>query len=148
VSADPADVVLRLVAAWNAHDLDAAAACLHVDFENHQLPLGVTVGRDAYLDHLRRWFDAYRDLQVEVRSCLATADRVCIEVVERGTRSGEFQGLAPSGRPETYFGCDVFEVEEGLVTIQRGYWDFSVATGSPAPLAGGHGPGDSRFFRD
>jgi hypothetical protein len=58
-----------------------------------------------------------------------------------------FRGAAPSGRPETFFGCDVFEVREGSIEIQRGYWDYSVATGLPAPRAGGHGPDDSRFFQ-
>jgi steroid delta-isomerase-like uncharacterized protein len=144
---DPTSVVLRLVAAWNARDLAAVASCIAPDFENHQLPLGVVVGRDRYLAHLQGWFDAYPDLVVEVRTCLADGDLVCLELAERGTRRSVFRGAAPSGRQETFFGCDVFEVREGRIEIQRGYWDFSVATGLPAPLAGGHGPDDSRFFQ-
>jgi hypothetical protein len=58
-----------------------------------------------------------------------------------------FGGAAPHGRQETFFGCDVFEVREGRIEIQRGYWDYSVATGLLAPRAGGHGPDDSRFFQ-
>jgi limonene-1,2-epoxide hydrolase len=127
------------VAAWDAHDLAAAAACLHEDFENHQLPLGVTVGREAYLDHLRGWFDAYPNLRVELRGCAADGETVFIETVETGTRDG--------GETHTFFGCDVFEVRDGLVAIQRGYWDYSVATGESAPRAGGHRPEDSQFFQ-
>lgn len=141
------ELVLRFVAALNDHDLVAVADCVHVDFENHQLPLGVIVGREAYLRHLRSWFEAYPDLRVEVRTCVAAAGTVCAELIEHGTRSGIFNGTPPSGELETYFGCDVLEVRDGRIAIQRGYWDYSVATGLPAPRAGGHGPGDSRFFQ-
>ncbi|MGI8714883.1 MAG: ester cyclase [Solirubrobacteraceae bacterium] len=144
---DARAVVLRLVDAWNDHDLAAAASCITAEFENHQLPLGVVVGRDAYLTHLRSWFAAYPDLRVEVRTCFSVADTVCLEVAERGTRRGTFGEAPPHGGPETFFGCDVFEVRDGRVAIQRGYWDYSVATGLPAPRAGGHGPDDSRFFQ-
>lgn len=141
------ELVARLVAAWNAHDLDAVAGCLDADFENHQLPLGVTVGRDAYLRHLEAWFAGYPDLAVELRTCFAVDGSVCAEVVESGTRSGPFAGVEPSGARETFFGCDVFEVRDGRIAIQRGYWDYSVGTGLPAPRAGGGGPDGGRYFR-
>lgn len=130
---DARAVVLRLVDAWNDHDLDAAADCVADAFENHQLPLGASVGRQPYLAHLRSWFEAYPDLRVEVRTCLAAGNIVCLEVIERGTRHGAFAGAPATGRPETFFGCDVFEVHDGRIAIQRGYWDYSVATGLPAP---------------
>jgi steroid delta-isomerase-like uncharacterized protein len=140
-------VVLRLVDAWNDHDLDAVASCISDEFENHQLPLGAVIGRAAYLAHLRSWFEAYPDLRVEVRTCFSVGSVVCLEVIERGTRRGVFGGAAPSDRLEAFFGCDVFELRDGRIAIQRGYWDYSVATGLPAPRAGGHGPDGSRFFR-
>ena len=140
-------VVLRLVDAWNAHDLAAVSECLHEDFENHQLPLGVTVGREAYLRHLTAWFDAYPDLHVTVRSCFGLGTLVCLETVESGVRTGRMGGAPPSRRRESFFGCDVFEVHDGRVAIQRGYWDYSVGTGLLAPRAGGHGPDGSRYFR-
>lgn len=140
-------VALRFVDALNAQDFAAVAACLAPDFENHQLPFGVIAGHEAYMAHLRKWYDAYPDLHVEVRSCFAVDGVVCLEVIEYGTRSGEFNGAPPSGELETYFGCDVLEVRDGLITIFRGYWDYSVATGLPAPRAGGHRPEDSRYFQ-
>jgi limonene-1,2-epoxide hydrolase len=142
-------VVRRLVAAWNAHDFDAVASCLSIDFENHQLPLGVTIGRDRYLDHLAGWYRDFPDLQVELRACFGFAGTVCAEVRESGRRArprGD-SGDESGGERETFFGCDLFEVRDGRIVVQRGYWDYSVATGRLAPLAGGHGPGGSRYFQ-
>jgi steroid delta-isomerase-like uncharacterized protein len=149
VSEDPdaKAVVLRWVAGINARDLDAVADTIAVDFENHQLPLGVIVGRDAYMRHLGRWFEAYPDLHVDVVTCFAVDGTVCAELVEHGVRQGDFNGQPPSGAHETFFGVDVFEVRDGRLAIQRGYWDYSVGTGLPAPKAGGHGPDDSRYFQ-
>jgi steroid delta-isomerase-like uncharacterized protein len=139
--------VLRWIDALNAHDLEAVADSVAPDFENHQLPLGVMRGRERYVRHIERWFRAYPDLQVELRTCLAVGGMACAELIEHGTRTGEFNGAPPSGAHETFFGVDVFEVRDGRLAVQRGYWDYSVGTGLPAPMAGGHGPDDSRYFQ-
>jgi predicted ester cyclase len=40
-----------------------------------------------------------------------------------GTWQGEFDGMAPNGRPYTLGGCGFFHVTDGRIRFQRGYFD-------------------------
>lgn len=132
------DAMERLLEAWNSHDLDRIAQFFHPRFENHQLPFPPVIGRDRYLEHCAHWFAAFPDFWIEAVTLFGMDDRVCLESRGGGTRRGGFFGNAGSERVETVHACDVFEFEDGLIRRERGYWDFSVATGVPAPMAGGH----------
>jgi steroid delta-isomerase-like uncharacterized protein len=144
---DHVATVRRLIDAWNSHDLDRIGRVFHPDFENHQLPLPPVRGRDAYLRHCAEWFTAFPDFRIEAVSLFGDGRRVCLESRGGGTRAAGFFGAPASGRVETNYACDVFEFEDDLIRRERGYWDFSVATGHPAPMAGGHGEGGSPAFR-
>jgi len=132
------EAVRRLVDAWNSHDLDRIGGFFHEDFENHQLPFPPVMGRAAYLEHCRHWFEAYPDFRMEALSLFGQAELVCLESRGSGTRHGDFFGNEPSGRREVNYALDILEFRDGLIARERGYWDFSVATGRPAPRAGGH----------
>jgi predicted ester cyclase len=138
--------VERLIEAWNSHDLERIRPFFHDDFENHQLPFAPVIGLSAYLEHCRRWFDAYPDFRIEAVSLFGQGELVCLESRGEGTRRGGFFGNEPSGRREVNFALDVLEFEDGRIRRERGYWDFSVATGGPAPMAGGHTDAASAFF--
>jgi predicted ester cyclase len=142
---EPTDNLLRvreLVEAWNSHDLERIGAFFHADFENHQLPLPPVIGRAAYLEHCKTWFHAYPDFRIEVLTLFGDGDLVCLESRATGTRAADFFGAEASGVPETNYALDLLEFRDGLVIRERGYWDYSVLTGRPAPSAGG--PGDPR----
>lgn len=144
--ADNLASIYQLIDAWNSHDLDRIARFFHDDFENHQLPFPPVIGRDRYLDHCRRWFDAYPDFRIGAVVLFGQDELVCLESRGGGIRRGAFFGADADGRPEVNFACDVFEFRDGLIELERGYWDFSVYTGELAPQTGGHGPAGSRFF--
>lgn len=137
--ADNLDAMERLLKAWNSHDLDRIGRFFHPRFENHQLPLQPVIGRDRYLEHCAHWFSAFPDFRIEAVSLFGMGDRVCLESRGGGTRRGGFFGNDGSERVQIVHACDVFEFEDGLILRERGYWDFSVATGVAAPMAGGHG---------
>ena len=138
--------VERLIDAWNSHDLQRIRPFFHEDFENHQLPFPPVVGLDAYLDHCRRWFAAYPDFHLTALVLFGQGELVCLESRGEGTRVAPFFGRPPSGRRECNFAVDVLEFERGRIRRERGYWDFSVATGLPAPMASGHADPRSAFF--
>jgi predicted ester cyclase len=130
--------VRRLVAAWNSHDLERIRPFFHPTFENHQLPFPPVVGLDSYLAHCRCWFAAYPDFRIEIVTLFASGDLVCLETRAEGTRRKRFFGHGPSGAHEVNHAVDLLEFVEGKIARERGYWDFSVVTGLPAPMAGGH----------
>jgi predicted ester cyclase len=135
----------RLIDAWNSHDLKRIRVFFHADFENHQLPLPPVYGLEPYLDHCREWFRAYPDFSITVVTLFGQGELVCLESRAEGTRLGSFFGQPPTGLREVNFALDVLEFEGGLIRRERGYWDFSAATGFAAPMAGGHGDPRSPF---
>lgn len=136
-SADAAkELVLALVDAWNSKDIERICSFFHDDFENSQAPLPVVRGLDAYREHLARWFSAFPDLRVKVLTIFAEGDHVCLETSASGRPAGPFFGVAPDERERVNRALDILVLREGKVWRQRGYWDFSLWTGRPAPLSG------------
>jgi predicted ester cyclase len=132
---DPQAIVRALVDAWNGHDVERICAFFHPDFENDQAPLPIVRGLDAYREHLRRWFTAYPDLKLEIVTLFAEGDLVCLESKATGAAAGSFFGVEPERGGRANRALDILQLRDGKVWRQRGYWDFSLWTGRPAPGA-------------
>ncbi len=102
----PKDTVRAWVDAFNRADADALAALYIENATNHQVVRDPVEGRAAIHSMFEREF--------------ASADMVCI--VENLFGDGDWAILEwrdPSGRR----GCGFFNVVDGLIHFQRGYWD-------------------------
>ncbi len=114
-------------AAWNAHDPDAVAAVFAPDAEIVDIASGtVTRGRDAIRRTAAERFTGFPDLSLEKVALLiddgANADRW----IMRGTHSGEFMGLPPTGRPVEVQGATFSEFDaDGLVVRDTHYIDLA-----------------------
>ncbi|MEM7221194.1 MAG: nuclear transport factor 2 family protein [Pseudomonadota bacterium] len=113
----PVEVVKRWVEAFNAADADALAALYAEDAVNHQVANEPVVGRAAIRAMLQAEF--------------AAATMVCI--VENLFSDGDW-AIMEWRDPKGLRGCGFFRVEDGLIRLQRGYWDrltFLRANGLP-----------------
>jgi predicted ester cyclase len=63
---------------------------------------------------------AFPDLTVTVEDCLADADRVATRFTLRGTHTGPFADMAPTGRRVTIGGMAITRLAGGLIAEQ---WD-------------------------
>jgi len=102
----PKDTVRAWVDAFNRADPDALAALYTDDATNYQVVFEPVVGRDAIRATFEREF--------------AAADMTCL--VENLFEDGDWAILEwrdPSGLR----GCGFFQVEDGRIRFQRGYWD-------------------------
>jgi limonene-1,2-epoxide hydrolase len=102
----PKDVVQAWVAAFNAADSDALAALYSDDAVNHQVVRAPIRGRAA----IREQFE----------SEFAAADMTCI--VENLFEDGDW-AILEWRDPQGLRGCGFFEVVDGRIRFQRGYWD-------------------------
>jgi predicted ester cyclase len=136
----------NLLEAWNSHDVEQIRPFFHESFENHQMPFPPVIGLEAYLAHCKHWYEAFPDFTLEAKTLFGQNEFVCMEARGVGTRSGSFFGNEASGREEVNDATDIFEFEDGKILRERGYWDFSVVTGRPAPMAGGHENPASPFY--
>lgn len=115
----PASVVRAWVDAFNRADAAALAEFYAPDAINHQVPGDPVVGRDAIRTMFEREF--------------AAASMVCIP--EQVLEVGEWAVLEWRD-PLGLRGCGFFQVRDGRIVVQRGYWDrlsFLRQHGLPLP---------------
>ncbi|MEO0777905.1 MAG: nuclear transport factor 2 family protein, partial [Bacteroidota bacterium] len=91
---------------FNRGAAEALGELYHDQSVNHQVPLNPVHGKAAIVEQFRREF--------------AGAEMTCI--VERIYEDGEW-GILEWIDPVGLRGCGFFQVVEGKIKFQRGYWD-------------------------
>jgi len=104
-------IVLRAEEAWNEGALDEAFSYFADDYrENTHFPMpGLRPDKSGLTTLLTAFRNAFPDGHVTIDVMVAEGDLVCYHSTARGTHSGEFMGIAPTGRP----------VEVGAIHIHR-----------------------------
>ena len=120
----PKEIAMKWVAAYNGHNPDAAAALYNENVTNVQLPWGKPVqGREAMRATYLKVFQAFPDIRVEVENLLEDGPWIVVEWRFNGTMRGEFAGHLPNNRSFNMRGCEIFQVIDGKILDQHGYWD-------------------------
>ena len=107
--------VERLVAATNAHDLDALVACFADDYVNETPvhPARGFTGREQVRRNWTQIFGAVPDIRTQLLRRAEDGDTIWTEWEMRGTR--------PDGSPHLMRGVIVFTVHDGLIAAARFY---------------------------
>lgn len=123
---DRAETIRRvevLLAAWNAHDLDAFVALMRVDVYWHDLgmPAPPAIGRDAVRRFSESALRAFPDFRYTIRGhiCVAEDGESCVvpwTINATHTAPLDPPGFAPLGRSVQFDGLDYFEFRDGLVS--------------------------------
>ena len=120
----PTQIAMQWIQNYNSHNPEQAASLYHEQVTNLQLPWGnAVIGRDAMKHTYEKVFRAFPDITIEARNIIAEASTVVIEWRFTGTMKGEFAGFAPNHHSFDMNGCEVFEIVDGLIFRQHGYWD-------------------------
>ena len=85
-------------AAFNQHDLEAAAQFLAPDWVGHWAGRGEEQGVEGFKRLAGAYVRAFPDMQIRVEDAVAEGDRVVRRVSWTGTHQGSFLGIAPTGR--------------------------------------------------
>lgn len=123
-TADIADLADRYFEAWNTHDAEAIVATFGAggSYRDPTMPeplRGPAIG--AYAAAL---WEAFDDLSFEIGSRTQTAGgRVAAEWTMRGTNTGAFAGLPPTGKTVRLPGVDVIEAGPDGIASVTGYFD-------------------------
>ncbi len=127
----PKEVVLAFHQAFVARDVDAMTALYAEDAVNHQVAEAPLVGRAAIRESFIGFCAAFPGEETEI-----------LNVFESGEWGiWEWQGrnpalCPPDQRDVPFHGCGFFQVRDGLIVFQRGYWDkltFLKTHGLPLP---------------
>jgi limonene-1,2-epoxide hydrolase len=112
-------VVERLIAAWEARDVRAIAACFTSDGVWHNMPYPPIAGREAISESIKRFLAGVEHVRFEVQHAGVVAPGV---VMNERVDSFRQQGGKELRIPVT----GVFELRDGLIHVWRDYFDSSV----------------------
>ena len=102
----PKDIVQEWVEAFNAGDAGRISGCYAEDAINHQVAEAPVVGKHAIQAMFSREFEK--------------ADMTCM--IENLFEDGEWAILEWKD-PLGLRGCGFFQIRQGKIVFQRGYWD-------------------------
>ena len=69
---------------------------------------------------------AFPDLQTTIDDIIADGEKVVVRFTARGTQSGPFQGMAPTGREAAWAGVNIYRVSGGKI---RETWQLADGLG-------------------
>jgi ketosteroid isomerase-like protein len=124
-----AEILARLVAATNAHDVDAVVNCFAADYVNETPahPMRSFRGREQVRRNWERIFAAVPDLEAEMLASVVDRDTAWTEWEHRGTRL--------DGGAHLMRGVMIFTAAEGLLTRVRFYFEAVEHTTGDADAA-------------
>ncbi|HEY6424647.1 MAG TPA: ester cyclase [Pseudonocardiaceae bacterium] len=102
----------------NEHDPDAVDRFVAVDYINHNV--FVPDGREANRAFWTNFFTALPDVQATMEDLVVAGDRVVGRFVYRGTHTGPFLGIPPTGRSIEMRSIDIWRVADGMFAE---HWD-------------------------
>jgi predicted ester cyclase len=106
----------------NEHRLDEIASLIHPDYVDHnaeETVRGPSVVR-AHLEGLRRTFP---DFQLRIEQMIAEDDLVVTRVTARGTHTGVWLDIKPTGAEIQLHGINIDRLEVGLIAEHWGEAD-------------------------
>lgn len=120
----PRQIALKWIEAYNSHNPDTASSLYDENITNTQLPYEKPVqGREAMKKTFENIFLAFPDIHIEADNIIEQGSWVVVEWIFSGTMKGEFAGHSPNQNKFIMRGCELFQVKNGKIFIQHGYWD-------------------------
>jgi steroid delta-isomerase-like uncharacterized protein len=112
---------LTYIAALNAHDPDAIAACVTEDFvSEHASGMGQGVaGRAAYRERLPAFLGDFEDLRYQPEAVIADGAQAAVPYAMTATWLGD----PPRRHLIKLRGVFRFAVRDGLIAQRTDYWD-------------------------
>lgn len=123
--AEVAALFARREAAWRACDAAALAATHTPDSVVISPTGGVLEGRDEIERVYRVWLNAFKGITFVPDDLLIDGDRVVQIARLQGTHTGEFFGVAATGRPIEVTVALLITLADGLVAEERRIYDFT-----------------------
>lgn len=120
---DALSLLQQYADAWNSHDR-AALLSTFAEGGTYTDPLAPGLRGDAIADYAEGLWEAFPDLSFELAGTPATGDgMVTFQWLMKGTNTGPFNGLPPSGLAVALPGADFIRIEGGKIRSVQGYFD-------------------------
>jgi steroid delta-isomerase-like uncharacterized protein len=101
--------------AINGRDLSVIDQIVSDDVIHHAGTFPDGVGPEAVKTVLGALLTGFPDVKHTIDDVLVDGDEVVIRWTAQGTQQGEFQGYAPTGKPATWTGINIFRIACGKI---------------------------------
>ncbi len=119
----PTKCVTRVIECDNGRDAEGYRALLHPDYVSRVHGAESTVGPDAEVASLERWWAACSDVHLEPLILVERDGLVTLRYTLEGTNDGDFFGRPATGRSFRVENCTLLDVEGGQVRRAYRYSD-------------------------
>jgi predicted ester cyclase len=107
----------------NGGNLAAFDELFAPDFIEHELPPGVPPGREGTRQLFSMLHGAFPDLRAEIEDVVANDDKVVFRMTWRGTQTGSFIDIPPTGKQVAFGVFDMVRVADGKLAEHWGLLD-------------------------
>ena len=108
------EIVLRFMRLMDGHDFDALDEVLAPDL---RLQLGAAhLDISQTKDLIRTFYAAFPDYTHTPEEVLSVGDRVVLRTTNHATHTGDFQGIAPTGRRISFSQIAIYRMVDGTIS--------------------------------
>ena len=109
-------IVRRFVDTYNTGNLDLLDDLVSPDFVDHAHQLSP----EGLKQIINMALKAFSDYHETIEDIIAEDDKVWVRIKATGTHTGEFMGIAPTGKKITMMFADMFRIVNGKIVE---YWE-------------------------
>jgi len=106
------DVVRRLFEAFNKHNVALLDELIATDYVDHPRQFK---GLESYKQYLTMLYKSFPDTHEVIEGIIAEGDKVCIHLKGAATHTGEYRGLAPSGKKTKWESIVIWRIVNGKI---------------------------------
>jgi predicted ester cyclase len=85
------------------------------DYKAHYPSIAKSITLEEHLQMWKMFKEAFPDIKETVAGIIAKGDKVILRLTIRGTHTGEFMGIQPTGKEFEYSAIEVYRIYEGKV---------------------------------
>ncbi len=108
---------------WNQHDIGAIDRLFAPSFVDHYLSVPRTADREGFKQECAFYLTAMPDTSLTIEDQIAEGDLVVSRVVFRGTNTGPFGPMPPTGKATEVTGCIILRIADWLIVERWGNID-------------------------
>ncbi|MHA2079193.1 MAG: ester cyclase [Candidatus Thorarchaeota archaeon] len=110
----------RMMEIVNSQDLNLLDDLLVPEYENKQL---VLKGLEDLKEILRRQYEGFPDIHRTIENIIADGDTVWLHVKIVGTHTGEYRGIAPTGKKVVMEAVPSYRIVDGKIVEGWSVWN-------------------------
>src|SRR6185436_3432274 len=119
------ELLERFVSTFNEGQFEEGGRDYAAGAASEEVGTGRTLTVQEGIENARAWKAAFPDARGTIETKTVEGNRGAAEVVWRGTNSGPFNGMPPTGKPVTMRAVVVIETDGSKITRSRHYLDVA-----------------------